>query len=313
MFGYVRPYKPDLRIKDFTWYRAVYCGLCKSLKRGYGELPRLATTYDLTFMAVLLLAFHGEAPVMEADRCVLMPLRKHGIAEAHPVLDFTAATAVLLALEKMQDNIDDGDQAILNRVFAFGYRRPAKKAKQNYPQLADVISRGMEACKRLEEEAISGNMDKGALLPRAFGEMLRDIFELAPGMTAVDPITREALLLSAVDLGEWIYLIDAQDDFEADREEGRYNALLYLPPQEIDPDHRQAYIDSLHTEEKMLTERDHFAMQAAARLYLLEQRIDRQLALLTYPRFGELIANVACDGLFDIRMTVMSGGVPTKL
>ena len=29
MFGYVRPFKPELRMKEYEAYKAVYCGLCK--------------------------------------------------------------------------------------------------------------------------------------------------------------------------------------------------------------------------------------------------------------------------------------------
>jgi hypothetical protein len=32
MFGYVRPYRDELKVKDYELYRAVYCGLCHSLK-----------------------------------------------------------------------------------------------------------------------------------------------------------------------------------------------------------------------------------------------------------------------------------------
>ncbi|MFT9057020.1 MAG: DUF5685 family protein, partial [Ethanoligenens sp.] len=28
MFGYVKPFKPELKIREFEAYRAVYCGMC---------------------------------------------------------------------------------------------------------------------------------------------------------------------------------------------------------------------------------------------------------------------------------------------
>ena len=36
MFGYVRPYKPELKVKEYELFRAAYCGLCWSLKEKYG-------------------------------------------------------------------------------------------------------------------------------------------------------------------------------------------------------------------------------------------------------------------------------------
>ena len=37
MFGYVRPRKDELKVRDWEAYQAVYCGLCHTL--GRRELP----------------------------------------------------------------------------------------------------------------------------------------------------------------------------------------------------------------------------------------------------------------------------------
>ena len=31
MFGYVRIYKPELKIKDYEIYKAAYCSVCRAL------------------------------------------------------------------------------------------------------------------------------------------------------------------------------------------------------------------------------------------------------------------------------------------
>ena len=35
MFGYVRPFKPYMRMFEYDIYKAVYCGLCKDMGRRY--------------------------------------------------------------------------------------------------------------------------------------------------------------------------------------------------------------------------------------------------------------------------------------
>ena len=35
MFGYVTVYKPELKIKDYSLYKGVYCTLCKRMGREY--------------------------------------------------------------------------------------------------------------------------------------------------------------------------------------------------------------------------------------------------------------------------------------
>jgi hypothetical protein len=59
MFGYVRPLKPELLVREFSRYKSIYCGICKQIGHDYGQLPRLALGYDLTLLAVLLLPRPG--------------------------------------------------------------------------------------------------------------------------------------------------------------------------------------------------------------------------------------------------------------
>ena len=40
MFGYVRYDIPNLYIKDFMLYKAMYCGLCKGIGASCGQMAR---------------------------------------------------------------------------------------------------------------------------------------------------------------------------------------------------------------------------------------------------------------------------------
>ena len=55
LFGYVTVYKDELLVREFNEYKAVYCGLCKSLGKEYGVLSRVILSYDCTFYALFLL------------------------------------------------------------------------------------------------------------------------------------------------------------------------------------------------------------------------------------------------------------------
>ena len=56
MFGYIKADKPEMKIKEFEIYKAVYCSLCKELGKSYGLLARLTLSYDFTFLALLNMA-----------------------------------------------------------------------------------------------------------------------------------------------------------------------------------------------------------------------------------------------------------------
>ena len=36
VFGYLKPDKPELKIREYEEYKSVYCGLCKYLGKDYG-------------------------------------------------------------------------------------------------------------------------------------------------------------------------------------------------------------------------------------------------------------------------------------
>ena len=40
MFGYILPERPELKIREYEYFRAYYCGVCKSIAIRYGQLPR---------------------------------------------------------------------------------------------------------------------------------------------------------------------------------------------------------------------------------------------------------------------------------
>ena len=72
MYGYIRPNQDELKIREYTEYRAYYCGLCKCLSAEYGEIARSVLSYDCTFIALLLSGLDGTDNVQKR-RCVYKP------------------------------------------------------------------------------------------------------------------------------------------------------------------------------------------------------------------------------------------------
>ena len=78
MFGYVRPQKSELRVREYEAYRAVYCSLCRQLGKSYGMFARMTLSYDCTFFALWLMALHKKCLGFREGRCVVNPLKKCG-------------------------------------------------------------------------------------------------------------------------------------------------------------------------------------------------------------------------------------------
>lgn len=276
MFGYVRPFKPDLRIVEFTRYRSVYCGLCKSIGRRYGQLPRLAVTYDMTFMALLLQSFAETEPTVGAETCVLHPVGKRAVGGEDPALDLCADLTLLLSYQDLNDKVIDGDHPVLGRAGRLLLKRRYKKAAVRQPALDELIRGHLD-----ELSAAEARVD-GDAAGVAFGTLLRDIFQSAAQSLLPHLSEPYALALGEVGdmMGRWVYWIDAIDDLKEDKKRGEWNPL-------------QIY----GTREAALAE-------VTKRLTSYEEGVDRTLALMPYERDGGIIANIATQGLCDVRETI---------
>ena len=51
MFGYVLPSRDRLDARERERFRAVYCGLCHTLRERYGFAASLLLNYDFTFFS----------------------------------------------------------------------------------------------------------------------------------------------------------------------------------------------------------------------------------------------------------------------
>ncbi|HHX19295.1 MAG TPA: hypothetical protein GX728_02510 [Clostridiaceae bacterium] len=297
MFGYVRPEKPELLMRDFTLYKAVYCGLCKAIGKRIGQLQRFTVSYDMTFLALLLLAFSTVEPDVRHEGCVLNPFKKKAIAADHHVLDYAADLSCLLAYESMRDDAQD-DKPIRGRVLSLLLRHSANKAVRARPAVASYIR---DELKQLEEiEKGRSSRDPADCFGDILGCLFEDGFDVIVSSEDISErgqdgvpsaprwyeseqnadLYRTLLGDAGRALGRWVYLVDALDDLEDDRAKNNWNPLL-----------------SLENGSKI----------AEMRLIEAEEAIDRNLALLTYERYGGLVYNIVTLGLPMTRGRVVAG------
>ena len=52
LFGYIKVSKGELKIKEYELYRAINCGLCKSMQKYTTKLSAVALSYDIVFLAI---------------------------------------------------------------------------------------------------------------------------------------------------------------------------------------------------------------------------------------------------------------------
>ncbi len=213
MFGYIHPERPHLFVKDEMLYKALYCGMCKSIGKGSGQLARTALTYDMAFMSALVHNIKNCDVVVKKRRCALHPLKRRFMAVPDETSVLLGCVNTALAYYKLLDDRSDGDK---KGIFAFLYKSGYRRALKRHPRAAEIIRRHMDMQAALEERGC-------AVIDEACEPTAKMMEELSAYVLG-DFATQHSSALF-YDIGKWIYLADALDDYDKDVKKGRYNVL----------------------------------------------------------------------------------------
>lgn len=273
MFGYIKPYQPELRVKELDAYKAVYCGLCGQLGRSFGPLARLTLSYDFTFLCMLYWAMGGEKLAAASGRCYVNPLKKLTICTGGEGLELGADVAIIMIYYKLLDNIRD---SVFFARLGWRFLQPiaghaCKKAAVRRPHQTELIARSIARQNALERAGESG-ID-AACEPTA--AMLGGIF----GLLSAQDNERRVLERLGYLMGRYIYLCDALDDLEGDVRAKRYNPIALS--------HRLAEGGNW----------EQARVQTAQSLYMTIGEMEKTLALLTLHDFIPQIENIITMGL----------------
>lgn len=221
MFGYVKVERGELRVREYEYYRALYCGLCHRMGKCTGQCQRMTLNYDFVFLAAVRMALQGERPSLKRRRCIAHPFRKRWTVEACEALDFCADASALLVYHKLADDVSDERglkkwRARLSRPFLKGGFR---RARRRHPELERAIAASLAELAADERcESVLTGADQPA---SRFGALMQSV--LSDGLEG--SAARIAAKIGRA-VGHWIYLVDAADDFEQDRRRGRFNPYL---------------------------------------------------------------------------------------
>lgn len=287
MFGYVRPYKAELLVREYSQYKAVYCQLCRVLGEEYGVLARFALSYDCAFYAMLALSVGNEQIEERRGRCVCNPVKACAyLPSPGEAYKKAAALCVLLTYHKLRDDCEDEGffSSLGSRLLLPLVSPKARKAAGRYPFMARLVEGAMENQRQAERE--QAGIDRCA---EPTADLLKGLFgELA----GCDERQRPALESFGYFLGRWVYLMDAADDLREDMRSGSFNPFIKRlgleGKKELSEEERKA-ADEACNETLNAT---------AARLVLAAN-------LLEPGPFGPIIENVAQKGLGEVQREIL--------
>lgn len=217
MFGYIRPVKGELYVKDSEFYSSVYCGLCRYGGKNISHLTRWLLNYDFVLLALLRMKLTDDKVCVKKKRCPYS-LKKKNCACADESYSFVCSAFGLLTYGKLLDDIKDekGLKRFFKRLVKPLFKHIGKKS-DNFEGLKDIVFDGLKATDEAEIQGVD-SVDRAA---DGFGTMMKEIASY--GLEGDKKMIAEQC---GYHIGRFIYIADAFDDLESDEKSGNYNPLL---------------------------------------------------------------------------------------
>lgn len=218
MFGYVRLFREELRLREWEAYQAMYCGLCHAIGKRHGFVARMLLNYDFVFLAMLLAPKEDRPKTMNCRCPARLGLGKKCACISGDGLTAAADESVILSYWKLQDTVADSGfwKKLGARIVARLLRRGYRKAAASRPEFDSLAASCLEELHRLEQDH-SPSLDRTA---DTFARILQGA-AIPTGEEARDRALEQILY----HVGRWIYLVDAWDDLEEDNRSGCYNPI----------------------------------------------------------------------------------------
>ena len=270
MFGYVKTHKPELKIKEYETYKAVYCSLCKKLGKSYGVISRFTLSYDFTFLAMLNMSLRDGCDGFVQGRCAFNPLKKCNYCKDDAALDMPSAAAMIMLYYKILDNIADergfkkAGYLCLKPIFA----RAHKKAAKQYPNIESYVSEYINAQNTLEKNGCT-SIDEAA-------DPTAKVMEQILSLCSDDEAQKRVLARLGYCLGRYIYLLDAAVDLPDDIKQGSYNVFKTKAGDDI---------------------KQYIKITVTPQLYFCVNEAARAFELLDVKRYKHILGNIIYLGL----------------
>lgn len=216
MLGYVKVYKPELKVKEYELYRGVYCSLCRNLGRRYTPFAQIFLNYDFTLLALLVLSLKSDCCKFDKCRCPYNIAKRCFKCSDKNVLDKCSDALIITLYYKIKDNFHD--KGLKNKLlsalcFPFIYLAH-KKAARLFPEAEKAVGKAVKEQFRIEASS-EMSLDEAAHPSASALSALFSVFS--------DDNTRNAVERFGYMTGRLIYLLDAADDIEDDIKKDNFN------------------------------------------------------------------------------------------
>lgn len=229
MFGYVTASYKELSKEQQVRYNAVYCGICRRIREQSGQVSRLGLSYDMAFLALLLMSLYEPEEQSGSRACHLHPVNPKPWLD-NVYIQYAADMNVALAYYNCLDDWqDDGSKSA--RLMAKALEPHLHRVEAQYPRQCEAIRTSVAALSELEQQNCSNPDETAATFGRLMAELL----------TYEEDHWASVLGQMGDALGRFIYLLDAMVDYDKDKKKEKYNPFLAMG-EEKDPKKWEEYL-----------------------------------------------------------------------
>lgn len=214
MFGYVIANWKELSKEQQARYSGVYCGICRQIRQRSGNVARMGLSYDMAFLALLLMSLYEPEEESEKHVCLMHPVQRRQWIDNEFVRYAADMNVALSYYNCLDDWQDDGKHAAKFMADTLEKRLP--QVAQRYPRQCEAIRTCIRELNRLEQENCP-NPDEPAGI---FGELMGQLFLYR------EDLWQQPLMQMGNALGRFIYLLDGALDYDRDLRKGKYNPYI---------------------------------------------------------------------------------------
>ena len=214
MFGYVMANLGELEKPSRKRYSAVYCGICRRIRAQSSQLSRLGLSYDMAFLAILLMSLYEPEETEGKHACVLHPARTWTDNE---YIRYAADMNVALAYYNALDDYED-EGKMTSKLLCHVFGKELDRIREAYPRQCDAIARLIAELNELEKQNCPNPDEPAGCFGKLMGELL----------CYREDLWAPALRKMGEALGRYIYLADAAVDYCRDVKKKQYNPFLAM-------------------------------------------------------------------------------------
>ncbi len=289
MVGYVSVNVEELKIKEYREYKRWYCGLCRQMAESGGTLTRLALSYDMVFLYLLLSSLYDEKVTGVWGFCPLHPVRRRLMYETKAGR-YVSDMGILLAYYDRKDDWED-EKEFQGFLVSAALKKQAGRAAEAYPEKYRAVKKYLKKLHTLEKSR--GSKKAGLDLAAGYtGEMLAEIFVYQKDLWE-EPLRRMGFYL-----GKFIYLMDAWEDIEKDVKNGNYNPFFRIYMEKAGKYHNYYSMDGMKKEKAYQEGKKEFDAYAMRILEKMAAECCRAFEVLPVVEHVEILRNILYSGIW---------------